>query len=156
MGRHRRHIALCRHYVNEFGTDANAPGEPGRNQGETIHMSLITSAEHAYAVAIGDIKKGGTVLTGTVLPILQRLHADAPSIEAVSAAVSPNLVNIERAGDAALGKIIQLITDGDTAAVNGLTAALGVQIVNDVKAIAPAVKAQAQATGLLAAVTPAA
>src|SRR5580700_1165472 len=119
-------------------------------------MSFISSTEHAYAVAIGDIKKGGSVLTGTVLPILQRLHADAPAIEAVSAAVSPNLVNIERAGDAALGKIIQLILDGDTAAVNGLTAALGVEIVNDVKAIAPAVKAQAQTTGLLAAVTPAA
>jgi hypothetical protein len=119
-------------------------------------MSFITSSEHAYAVAISDIKKSGKVLTGTVLPILQRLHADAPSIEAVSAAVSPSLVNIERAGDAALGKIIQLITDGDTAAVNGLTAALGVQIVNDVKSIAPAVKAQAQSTGLLAAVIPAA
>jgi len=44
-------------------------------------MSFITSIEHAYAVAIGDIKKGGAVLTGTVLPILQRLHADAPAIE---------------------------------------------------------------------------
>src|ERR1700722_19297889 len=117
-------------------------------------MSFITSIEHAYAVAIGDIKKGGAVLTGTVLPILQRLHADAPAIEQVSAAVSPYLVNIERVGDAALGKIIQLITDGDTAALNGLMAALGVQIVNDAKAIAPAVKAQAVATGLLAAVTP--
>jgi hypothetical protein len=122
----------------------------------TIHMSLITSSEHAYAVAIGDIKKSGKVLIGTVLPILTKLQADAPAIEAVSAAVSPNLVNLERAGDAALGKIIQLITDGDTAAVNGLTVALGVQIINDVKAIAPAVKAQAQTTGLLAAVTPAA
>jgi hypothetical protein len=119
-------------------------------------MSFITSTEHAYAVAIGDIKKSGKVLFGTVLPILTKLQAEAPAIEAVSAAVSPNLVNIERAGDAALGKIIQLITDGDTAAVNGLTAALGVEIVNDVKAIAPAVKAQAQTTGLLAAVTPAA
>src|ERR1700689_4022430 len=120
----------------------------------TIHMSFITSIDHAYAVAISDIKKGGRVLTGTVLPILQRLHADAPAIEQVSSAVSPNLVNIERAGDAALGKIIQLILDGDTAAVNGLTAALGVQIVSDVKAIAPAVKAQAQSTGLLTAGTP--
>jgi hypothetical protein len=120
---------------------------------KTIHMSFITSSEHAYAVAVGDIKKGGRLLTGTVLPILQRLHADAPAIEEVSAAVSPNLVNIERVGDAALGKIIQLILDGDAAAVNGLTAALGVQIVNDAKAIAPIVKAQAQATGLLTAVT---
>jgi len=117
-------------------------------------MSLITSTEHAYAVAVGDIKKSGKVLFGTVLPILTKLQAEAPAIEAVSAAVSPSLVNIERAGDAALGKIIQLITDGETTAVNGLTAALGVQIINDVKAIAPAVKAQAQTTGLLAAVTP--
>jgi hypothetical protein len=116
-------------------------------------MSFITSTEHAYAVAVGDIKKGGRLLTGTVLPILQRLHAEAPAIEQVSAAVSPDLVNIERVGDATLGKIIQLILDGDAAAVNGLTAALGVQIVNDAKAIAPAVKAQAQATGLLTAVT---
>jgi hypothetical protein len=130
------------------------PADRAETKEKTIHMSFITSIDHAYAVAISDIKKGGRVLTGTVLPILQRLHADAPAIEQVSSAVSPNLVNIERAGDAALGKIIQLILDGDTAAVNGLTAALGVQIVNDAKAIAPAVKAQAQATGLLAAVIP--
>ena len=117
-------------------------------------MSFITSTEHAFAVAIGDIKKAGKVVAGTVLPILQRVHADAPAIEEVSAAISPALVNIERVGDAILGKIIQLIIDGDTAAVNGLTTSLGVQIVNDVKAIAPAVKVQAQATGLLAAVNP--
>jgi hypothetical protein len=117
-------------------------------------MSFITSAEHAFAVAIADLKQGGKIVTGTVLPILQRLHADAAAIEQVSAAISPSLVNIERVGDAALGKIIQLILDGNTAAVTGLTAALGVQIVNDAKAIAPAVKAQAQASGLLAAVTP--
>lgn len=41
-------------------------------------MSLITSSEHAYAVAIGDIKKSGKVLIGTVLPILTKLQADAP------------------------------------------------------------------------------
>lgn len=117
-------------------------------------MSFITSTEHAFAVAIGDMKQAAKILTGTVLPILQRLHADSAAVEQVSAAISPNLVNIERVGDAVLGKVIQLITDGDTAAVNGLTASLGIQIVSDLKAIAPAIKAQAQATGLLAAVTP--
>jgi hypothetical protein len=125
----------------------------GQTKEKTIHMSFITSSEHAYAVAVGDIKKGGRLLTGTVLPILQRLHTDAPAIEEVSAAVSPHLVNIERIGDAALGKIIQVIIDGDAAAINGLTVALGAQIVSDAKAIAPAIKAQAQATGLLTAVT---
>ena len=49
------------------------------------------------------------------------------AIEQASAAISPNLVNIERVGDAALRKIIQLILDGDTGTLNGLTVALGVR-----------------------------
>jgi hypothetical protein len=56
------------------------PANRAETKEKTLLMSFITSAEHAYAVAIGDIKKGGTGLTGTVLPIPQRLHADALAI----------------------------------------------------------------------------
>jgi hypothetical protein len=114
-------------------------------------FNLIQSSEHAFAIAIGDLKKTGRFITATVLPLLVKVHAAAPTIEEVSAAVDPNLVNIERIGDAVLGKVIQLITDGNTAAVDGLTAALGIQIVTDAKAIAPAVVAAAKSSGVLAA-----
>jgi GTP-sensing pleiotropic transcriptional regulator CodY len=114
--------------------------------------NLITTIEHAYATAIGDLKKAGATIKNDVLPILQKIENSGPAIEQVSAAINPVLVNIERVGEAALGKIIQLLEDGDTAIVSGLTTALGVDIVNDVKAIAPAVISQAQASGLTASV----
>jgi hypothetical protein len=114
--------------------------------------NLITDIGHVYAIAISDLKKAEKVIAGAVVPALQKVENAAASIEAVSATINPALANIERVGAAALGKIIQLLEDGDTAVVSGLTTALGTDIVSDVKAIAPAVKAAAASSGLLASV----
>ena len=107
-------------------------------------MGFITSIEHAYAVALGDLKKAGNFVLHTVLPALKAVDAAAPQIEAVSATISPQLANIERTGEAWLAKAIKVIEDAGSAAdAGGLSVTLDQQLVSDIKAILPAVKAQA-------------
>ena len=107
-------------------------------------MSLITTLEHAYAVAIGDLKKAGKIIEGAVLPILQAAHAEAPTIEAVTQLVSPQLANLERTGDALLGVVIKAVEDaGAAAGAGGLSVSLDAALVADIKAIIPTVKASA-------------
>ncbi len=104
-------------------------------------MSLITTLSHAYAVAIGDLKKAATFVETKALPALQELEVEAPTIEAITALVSPQLANIERMGDAVLGVVIQAIEDAGTAAASGgLNVTLDAALVADIKAILPAIQ----------------
>ena len=62
--------------------------------------------------------------------------------EAVTEPVSPQAANIERAGFAALGVVINALdAAGAAAGTNGLNVCLDAQLVADIKAIAVAVKA---------------
>ena len=107
-------------------------------------MSLITSAEHAYAIAIADIKKAAKVIQLGVLPTLEKLHADAPLIEGITQVVSPQAANIERVGDALLGTAIKALEDASTAAGSGgLNITLDAALVSDIRSIIAAVKSQA-------------
>lgn len=108
-------------------------------------MSLITTLSHAYAVAISDIKKVATFVETKALPVLQAVKADAPTVEAVTALVCPQLANIERVGEAVLGVVIQAIEDATSAATaGGLNVSLDAALVADIKAILPAIKAAAK------------
>ena len=108
-------------------------------------MSLILTLGHAYAVAIGDIKKVATFVETKALPALQKLEVEAPTIEAITALVSPQLANIERVGDAVLGVVIQAIEDaGAAAGAGGMSVSLDAALVADIKAILPAIKAAAK------------
>ena len=81
------------------------------------------------------------MLKSHVLPVLKKAQADSSAIEAVTALVSPQVANIERAGFAVLGVVIKAIEDaGAAAGANGLNVTLDAQLVADIKAIAPAVK----------------
>jgi len=112
-------------------------------------MSLILSLEHAYATAIADLKKAGRFVLTTVLPALKEAKAAAPTIEAVTAVVSPQLANIERVGEAVLGLVIKAVEDGAAAAdAGGVNVQLNAALIADIRAILPAVKAQAQSSGL--------
>ena len=72
---------------------------------------------------------------------LKKAQAVSSTIEAVTALVSPQAANIERAGFAVLGVVIKAIEDaGAAAGANGLNVTLDAQLVADIKAIAPAVK----------------
>jgi len=109
-------------------------------------MSLILTLEHAYAVAIGDLKKVGQTIENDVLPILQKVDKAAPTVEAITGLICPQLVNIERTAEAVLAKCIVAIEDGEKAAAAGLVnVTLDAALIADIKAIAPAVKAAAPA-----------
>ena len=107
-------------------------------------MSLLSTLDHAYAVAIGDIKKAGKWVETLALPALKAIHAEAPVIESITALVSPQLANIERTGDAVLGVVIKAIEDaGAAAGACGLQVSLDAALVADIRAILPAIKAAA-------------
>ena len=108
-------------------------------------MSLILTLGHAYAVAIGDLKKAATFVETKALPALQKLEVEAPTIEAITALVSPQLANIERVGDAVLGVVIQAIEDaGAAVGAGGMSVSLDAALVADIKAILPAIKTAAK------------
>lgn len=115
-------------------------------------MNLITTADHAFAAAAKDIVGTAKTIQSSVLPVLTKAATQASTIEAVTGLVSPAAANIERAAFAVLGTIIKAINDAGAAiAAGGINVQLDAALVADVKAILPAVKAQA--TPLLPAAT---
>jgi hypothetical protein len=101
----------------------------------------ISSVEHAFASAAGDVVMVAKVSEQSVLPVLKKAQADAPTTEAVTALVSPQAANIELVGFAVLGVVIKTVDDAGTAAgTNGLNVSLDLQLVADIKSIAPVVK----------------
>ena len=103
--------------------------------------ALITSVEHALATAASDVVKVARFVETAVLPVLKTAKAEESTIEAVTSLISPSAANIERAGFAVLGVVIQALdTAGAAAGANGLNVTLDAQLVADVKAIAAAVK----------------
>ena len=103
--------------------------------------ALITSVEHALATAASDTVKVARFVETSVLPVLKKVQADESTIEAVTGLVSPQAANIERAGFAVLGVVINAMdAAGAAAGANGLNVTLDAQLVADVKAIAAAVK----------------
>jgi uncharacterized protein involved in copper resistance len=115
-----------------------------RAEREKTNMNLITTADHAYASAAKDIVTASKFMQSTILPALTKAATQASTIEAVSGLVSPAAANVERAAFAVLGTIIKAIGDGGQAAVaGGLNVQLDAALVADIKAIIPAVKAQA-------------
>ena len=109
--------------------------------------ALISSIEHALATAASDTVKVAKFVETKVLPALKTAQAEAPTIEAVTALVSPQAADIERMGFAVLGVVIKAIDDAGTAAgANGLNVTLDAQLVADIKSIASTVKGAAPIT----------
>ena len=103
--------------------------------------ALISSFEHALAVAASDTVKAAKFVEVSVLPVLKKAQADQSTIESITELVSPQAANIERAGFAVLGEVINAIdAAGAAAGANGLNVSLDAQLVADIKAIAAAVK----------------
>jgi hypothetical protein len=104
----------------------------------------ISSIEHSLASAASDVVKVANFVETSVLPALNKAQAEAPTIEVVTALVSPRAANIERLGFAVLGVVIKAIDDAGTAAgANGLNVFLAAQLVADINSIAPAVNSAA-------------
>ena len=103
--------------------------------------ALITSVEHALATAASDTVKVAKFVETSVLPVLKSAQANESMIESVTALISPSAANIERAGFAVLGVVINALdAAGSAASANGLNVTLDAQLVADIKAIAAAVK----------------
>ena len=103
--------------------------------------ALINSVEHALAGAAMDVVKTAKFVETSVLPVLKTAQANESTIESVTALVSPQAANIERAGFAVLGVVINALdAAGAAAGANGLNVSLDAQLVADIKAIAAAVK----------------
>jgi hypothetical protein len=118
---------------------------------------LITDIEHAFATAASDVVKTAKFVETSVLPVLQKAQAQASTIESVTALVSPSAANIERAGFAVLGVVINAIdAAGAAAGANGLNVTLDASLVADIKAIAAAVKAAVSPAASAAVAAPAA
>ena len=103
--------------------------------------ALITSVEHALAVAAQDVVNTAKCVGTSVLPLLKQAQANQGTIESITALVDPNAANIERAGFAVLGVVINALEAAGTAGgANGLNVTFDAQLVADIKAIAAAVK----------------
>ena len=104
--------------------------------------ALINSVEHALATAASDTVKAAKFLETSVLPVLKKAQVVQSTIEAVTSLVSPQAANIERAGFAVLGVVINAIDATRAAAgANGLNVTLDGQLAADIKSIAAAFKA---------------
>src|SRR5215467_6448269 len=122
----------------------NITASPVNGEKERNMSALLNNIEHALASAASDVVKVAKFVEQSVLPVLKKAQADAPTIEAVTALVSPQAANIERVGFAILGVVIKAIDDaGTAAAVNGLNISLDAALVADIKSIASAVKGAA-------------
>jgi hypothetical protein len=107
-------------------------------------MSLISSLEHAYAVAATDLVKVAKFVGEKILPELQKTNANADTVEAVTALVSPQAANIERIGFALLGTVIKTIQDAEAVGnAGGINLTLDAALIADIKSIIPAVKQNA-------------
>ena len=99
--------------------------------------ALLSGIEHAFASAACDVVKVAKFVETKVLPVLKQAQAEAPTIEAVTALVSPQAANIKRVGFAVLGVVIKAIDDaGAAAGASGLNVSLDAQLVADIKSIA--------------------
>ena len=101
----------------------------------------MNSVEHDLAVAAQDVVKTAKFVETSVLPVLKSAQANQSTIESITSLVSPQAANIERAGFAVLGVVINALDAAGTAAgANGLNVTFDAQLVADIKAIAAAVK----------------
>ena len=119
-------------------------------------MFLLSSLGHAFATAANDVVKVARFVESKVLPELQKASANAATIQAITGLVSPQAANIERIGFGLLGLVIKAVQDADAAGnAGGINLALDAAFIADIKAIIPAVKAQAAMASAAATATPA-
>jgi hypothetical protein len=112
------------------------------NGGESKNVSaLINSVEHALAAAASDTVKVAKFVETCVLPLLRKAQTNESTIKSITSLINPQAANIEQAGFAVLGMVINALdAAGAAAAANGLNVTLDAQLVADIKAIAAEVK----------------
>lgn len=100
---------------------------------------------HFFATVAGDIVKGARAVTIVML----KAQKAEPEIEALSALIVPQAVELERGAFALLGLAAHAVSEaGDAAAANGINIALDQQLIADIKQLIVAIEAYAKSAGL--------
>lgn len=100
---------------------------------------------HFFATVAGDVVKGARAVAGA----MAKAQKAEPEIEAITALLFPQAVELERGAFALLGMAAQAVTEaGDAAEANGLNIALDKQLVADIKALIAAIDQYAKTAGM--------
>lgn len=109
-------------------------------------MSLISSIQHGLAAGFGKLKTAAKEVETVILPELVKLNAEAPVITAVANASGIAFVqSAARVEESLVGWAINFIDEAEKAGTDPATV-LG-DLVGDIKAIAPTIKAAAIPVG---------
>ena len=105
----------------------------------------IQSVEHGLATVAADIVKGAKKLAS----VIGKVQASEAAVEALTSAIDPSAVPIERAAFACLGVVLKAIQDAGAAAAAGkVDVSLDTAFVADLKGILPAITQAAAAQGI--------
>ena len=100
---------------------------------------------HFFATMASDIVKGARAV-GTVMA---KAGSAETTVEAITALLFPQAVELERGAFALLGLAAQAVNaTGAAAGANGLNLTLDAQLVADIKALIPAIEQYAQSAGI--------
>lgn len=100
---------------------------------------------HFFATVAGEVVKGARAVAGA----MAKAQKAEPEIEAITALLFPQAVELERGAFALLGMAAQAVTEaGDAAEANGLNIALDKQLVADIKALIAAIDQYAKTAGM--------
>ncbi len=109
----------------------------------------FASIEHALASIANDIVKGAKLLTG----VATKVQGSETAVEAVSAAIDPQAVPIERAAYTALGLLTKAAGDVEAGAAS-LTISATQAVIGDFKALYAYLTSHPLAAGTPAAAAP--
>jgi hypothetical protein len=105
----------------------------------------IQSVEHGLATVASDIVKGAKKIAS----VIGKVQGSEAAIEALTSAVDPSAVPIERAAFASLGVVLKAVNDAGAAAAAGtVNVPLDTAFVADLKGILPAITQAAAAQGI--------
>lgn len=103
------------------------------------------SVEHGIAAVAADIVKGAK----KVASVIAKVQASETAVEALTQAIDPAAVPIERAAYASLGVVLKAVNDlGSAAGAGTVNVPLDAAFIADLKSILPAIKQGAAAQGL--------
>lgn len=105
-------------------------------------MSLVSELKTFEQKAAAEVVKVNKSVVASILPFLEKAEVSAPTIEAITALISPVAAKVEIAGFALLGVAITAIEAAEAAgAAGGVSISLDSAAIADIKALIPAIAA---------------
>jgi hypothetical protein len=105
----------------------------------------FTNIGQFFATVAADIAKGARAAAS----VMSKVETTEPEVEALTSALFPQAVEVERIAFALLGMAAQAVNEsGDAAADKGLNITLDQQLVTDIKALIQAIEEYAKTAGV--------